>query len=305
EEGRVETVEVTAAAGKRARLVVQVEIETPSAINDASSLIDSYRARYRFPLDYRVTDATGTVLIEQTSSIDWRDDTSDPSGRARQSSLVESEQVVGPEGGHLTARAVFPAFDVPDGGALVVTAARGVDTTYGASAVATRFRLEHDFSGRIASRLTLGLFMLVGGWVMAVIGFVLVMVGADSGAGISAPAELDPVAGQQVRNTAMFCHLAGLLGYVVPFGNVAGPLALWLMNRERHPYINEQGREALNFQLSILVYLLLAFSLVLALVGLVLLPVVILLQLTMTLLAAYRSAQGEAFRYPLTLRFIR
>ncbi|MCA8967638.1 MAG: DUF4870 domain-containing protein, partial [Planctomycetes bacterium] len=109
----------------------------------------------------------------------------------------------------------------------------------------------------------------------------------------------EPSAGQDARPR----HLAGLLGYVVPFGNVVATLACWYAWRDGHAYIEQQGREAINFQLTVLVYLLLAFALALALLGLVMVPLIALLHVVASLVAAYRARAGVAWRYPVTLRF--
>ena len=54
---------------------------------------------------------------------------------------------------------------------------------------------------------------------------------------------------------AGFCHLAALAGYVVPMvGNIVGPLVVWLMKKEEYPLVDDQGKESINFQISILIY---------------------------------------------------
>jgi Domain of unknown function (DUF4870) len=56
---------------------------------------------------------------------------------------------------------------------------------------------------------------------------------------------------QEIRNTAVVAHLSTFAGLIVPFGSVIGPLAVWLTRRERDPFIDQAGREALNFGISI------------------------------------------------------
>jgi hypothetical protein len=57
------------------------------------------------------------------------------------------------------------------------------------------------------------------------------------------------------RNWAMTCHLASFAGYVLPLGNIIGPLVAWLMKRDEFPLVDDQGKEALNFQISMTIYL--------------------------------------------------
>ena len=59
---------------------------------------------------------------------------------------------------------------------------------------------------------------------------------------------------ETARNTAVAAHLSTFAGLVVPFGSVIGPLAVWLTRRHRDPFIDQAGREALNFGITIAVY---------------------------------------------------
>ena len=53
------------------------------------------------------------------------------------------------------------------------------------------------------------------------------------------------------RTFAMLCHLLVFSGYFIPFGNIIGPLIIWIVKRDDHPLVNDQGKEVLNFQISI------------------------------------------------------
>jgi uncharacterized Tic20 family protein len=104
---------------------------------------------------------------------------------------------------------------------------------------------------------------------------------------------------------AMFCHLAALIGFIIPLGNILGPLVIWLMKKDEFPLVNDQGREALNFQISMTIYYLVAALLVLILIGIVLLICLGLFSLIMTIVAMIKANEGVAYRYPLTIRFIK
>ena len=78
---------------------------------------------------------------------------------------------------------------------------------------------------------------------------------------------------QEVRNTAAAAHLSTFAGLIVPFGSVIGPLAVWLTRRHQDPFIDQAGREALNFGISIAIYGMVALVGALMLVGLPLLMV--------------------------------
>jgi uncharacterized protein len=110
---------------------------------------------------------------------------------------------------------------------------------------------------------------------------------------------------QEVRNTAVAAHLSTLAGLVVPFGSVIGPLAVWLTRRDRDPFIDDTGREALNFGISIAIYGLVALAAALMLVGIPLFIAGVVAWVVLASLAAVKASQGQAYRYPLTMRFVR
>ena len=56
------------------------------------------------------------------------------------------------------------------------------------------------------------------------------------------------------RSRAMWCHLSALGGYLIPFAGLIAPLVIWLLNRERSPFIDDQGKEAVNFRISMYLY---------------------------------------------------
>jgi uncharacterized Tic20 family protein len=118
--------------------------------------------------------------------------------------------------------------------------------------------------------------------------------------------EADPKA----RTWAMLCHLAGL-AWMLPitpaFGSVLGPLIVWLIKKNEYPFVEEQGKEALNFQITMLIYCAVAALLMLMCIGFLLLPVAIILEIVFTVIAAVRANDGDHYRYPypLIIRFIK
>ncbi|MFQ5707475.1 MAG: DUF4870 domain-containing protein [bacterium] len=109
---------------------------------------------------------------------------------------------------------------------------------------------------------------------------------------------------QQARNWAMLCHLAGLAGYIVPLGNILGPLAIWLIKKDELPLVDEQGKEALNFQISITIYVFAAAILSIVLIGLPLLFGLLIAQIVLVIVAAVKVNNGESYSYPFTIRLI-
>ena len=94
----------------------------------------------------------------------------------------------------------------------------------------------------------------------------------------AAPVEYHIPPGDE-RNLAMFCHLAALAGYLMPFGNILGPLIIWLVKREESPIVDDQGKESLNFQITWTIFFCITVVLCFVMIGFILLPVVILADL--------------------------
>lgn len=106
------------------------------------------------------------------------------------------------------------------------------------------------------------------------------------------------------RNWAMFCHLISFSGYLIPFGNILGPLVLWLLKREESPLVDDQGKESLNFQISLTIYFFISIVLCFLVIGLFILPVLMIASLILVVIATIKASEGERYRYPLTFRFI-
>jgi uncharacterized protein len=106
------------------------------------------------------------------------------------------------------------------------------------------------------------------------------------------------------RTWGMLCHLASFAGYIIPFGNIIGPLVVWLIKGEQYPFVDRQGRESINFQISMSIYFIVSAILILLLIGIVFMLVLFILELVFVIQASLRARQGEDYRYPLTIRFL-
>jgi uncharacterized Tic20 family protein len=86
---------------------------------------------------------------------------------------------------------------------------------------------------------------------------------------------------------------------------IIAPLVVWLVFRERSAFLDRSAKEALNMQLSYLIYFLVASFSIILLIGLVLLPVVIIAWLVLMILATVKVADFEEYRYPAIIRFLK
>ncbi len=102
----------------------------------------------------------------------------------------------------------------------------------------------------------------------------------------------------------MFCHLSALSGYFIPFGFLIGPLVIWSIKKDEFPFVNEQGKAALNFQLSMLIYFIISAILIIIVIGILMLIALGIFQLIMIVIAGVKANNGETFQYPLSIRFL-
>ncbi len=107
------------------------------------------------------------------------------------------------------------------------------------------------------------------------------------------------------RQLLMFTHLSQLLSYFVGFGGLIIPLIIWLATRDSVQDMNEHGKAVVNFQLSLLVYIILSIPAILLLgLGILTLIGAVILGFVLPISNAVRAANGEAPNYFLTIRFI-
>lgn len=155
---------------------------------------------------------------------------------------------------------------------------------------------------------------------------------------------------EEARTWGMWCHLASLVGIPLallsfigipplPFANILGPLVVWLWKKKEHPFIEEQGKESLNFQISLTIYgmvigiiavvvgiivgiivgstassgsnpdqaggaAIVGFGLAAGIIGIALLAIT-LVALGLVIFAAIKAKGGQSYRYPLTIRLIK
>jgi uncharacterized Tic20 family protein len=104
------------------------------------------------------------------------------------------------------------------------------------------------------------------------------------------------------RNWATFAHLSAFVMFLgIP--SLIGPLVVWLAKKD-DPYVEAQAKEALNFNISMLIYAIAAGISILLVIGIVALPAVFIAWFVLVIVAAIRSADGEDYRYPFTIRLV-
>ena len=119
------------------------------------------------------------------------------------------------------------------------------------------------------------------------------------------PTPPTPSTSSDVRTWCVLCHAAALLGLFFHFlGHLGGPLIVWLLKRGDSPEIDANGKESLNFQISMLIYDAVAFILCFVLIGVPILIALWIMNTVFVIIASVKTSEGKFYRYPFTIRFI-
>lgn len=112
----------------------------------------------------------------------------------------------------------------------------------------------------------------------------------------------DPVAqtpSNDDRNLAMLAHLLGIVSGFV------GALIIWLIKKDQSIFIDEQGKEALNFQITVMIAFVGSWILMFVLIGMLLMPLILIGNLVFCILAAVAVSKGEHYKYPFAIRLLK
>jgi len=108
-----------------------------------------------------------------------------------------------------------------------------------------------------------------------------------------------PEADSDSRAWAVAAHLLPWVGL-----GFLGPLIIWLIKRDESPFVEEHAREALNFQISWLIYIVVSVILIIVFIGILLVIGFAIFGSVVMIIAAVKAANGAQYRYPLTIRFV-
>ena len=144
---------------------------------------------------------------------------------------------------------------------------------------------------------------------------------------------------QHEKNTSFLTHLSAFLGYFFPFGSIVGPLIMWTANKDKSPFMEENGRQAVNFNLSYTLYLFVlgmfmfpfAFGSFFSFVRHMddfdhfnrfpfdfefhnlfgffsiasIITAIMVIKFILIIVAAIKASRGETYNYPFTIKFIK
>ena len=121
-----------------------------------------------------------------------------------------------------------------------------------------------------------------------------------------APSSTATLPSKEAKQFGMLCHITGLAGLLTAgFGNWIGPLVIWLLKKEEYPFVDDQGKEALNFQITCLIGFLIGLITTWLIIGFLIIAVVGVLWLIYTIIAAVQASEGVTYRYPFSIRLIK
>jgi uncharacterized Tic20 family protein len=114
-----------------------------------------------------------------------------------------------------------------------------------------------------------------------------------------------PATSSNVRTWCVLCHASALLGlFFHVLGHILGPLVVWLVKRGESPEIDAYGKESLNFQISMLIYDVIAGILCIVLIGIPILIALWVLNTVLVIIASVKASEGKFYRYPFTIRLL-
>lgn len=116
----------------------------------------------------------------------------------------------------------------------------------------------------------------------------------------------------QARTWNMLCHLSALAGFIIPFGNILGPLLIWQIKKNEIPSTDVHGKAALNFQITVLILVFAGAFAAIVLsfigIGILLFPVVFLIGLCgliFAIIAGIKANNGQDYKYPYSFELVK
>jgi uncharacterized Tic20 family protein len=114
----------------------------------------------------------------------------------------------------------------------------------------------------------------------------------------------EPMGEDEERKWAMFAHIGTFSSMFVPLGNIIAPIVIWQLKKNESPFVVEQAKESLNFQISLMIYAVISFLLAFIVIGFFLIFALVIFSLIVVIVAGVKANEGEHYRYPMTLRLI-
>ena len=122
-------------------------------------------------------------------------------------------------------------------------------------------------------------------------------------AAINQNAGIDAITKEE-RTWALLCHISSFACFIFPVGNIIAPFIIWILKKDESSFVDDQGKEAINFQITMTIFFFISILLIFVVIGIPILFGLIVFNIIITVIAAVRANEGEKYRYPVSLRFI-
>lgn len=116
---------------------------------------------------------------------------------------------------------------------------------------------------------------------------------------------MQPMPDKDARTWGMLCHLSAFAGLIIPFGGIIAPLIIWLIKKDEMAFVNDQGKESINFQITIFIAAVICGILMFVGIGFLLIFALAIYALIMIIIASIKANEGTYYRYPYALRLIK
>jgi len=101
------------------------------------------------------------------------------------------------------------------------------------------------------------------------------------------------------------CNMALLIYILAIVTGWVGPLIIWLIKKDQSAFINDQGKEVLNFEITVFMAMIVASLTCIIGIGLILMPLVMVCNLVFMIVGAIAASKGTAYRFPLAIRLLK
>lgn len=110
---------------------------------------------------------------------------------------------------------------------------------------------------------------------------------------------------RESRQWSMFLHLSVLTGFIVPLAGLVAPIVIWQMKKNDSPKLDMHGKIVVNWVLSMILYMIVSVVLSFVVIGLPMLLALVVLNIVFPIIGGIKANNGETWRYPLSIRFMK
>ncbi len=287
---------------------IKIHLTSTEISKDTTSQNNEYDAKYQFPINLVILDKSNTKIHEYNGKLEWNQGT-----KSYDLNDVNARQ------GEVIVEIDLDKIIIPAPGDIKISVFIGDDTFYYATLQSADL-LIYDNIHKHTSNILTGVAIVITGIIIFIFGLVMIILKQSN-----APIKLTTtentmnqdsndndnnklnttVDRSSINTSAMLCHLCTFAGLIIPFGGILGPLIMWQIKKDVDPFINRHGIAAVNFHLSMAIYYFVSFLLAFIFIGFFFLIILAITDLILTIIASIKASNGEEYKYPLAIPFIK